>query len=278
MMLGRNDPTMKIDGDLVIRATRTPEGPGTERISCTAGVVEVEAWGHGAGWLLENAPRLLGSNDPVEGFAPSHPVVRGFHRGMPGLRLGRSDAVFEALVPTILSQKVTGLEAARSYRALVLRFSEPAPGPGSLRLPPDPSVLRDIPYHSLHPLGIERKRAEVIRRTAAYAARMEQATSMESSDARHRITALPGIGAWTAAIVMRTALGDADAVETGDFHLPNTIAWHLAGEARADDERMLELLEPFRGQRGRVIRLVESGGGAAPKRGPRLAPMDHSRR
>jgi len=42
----------------------------------------------------------------------------------------------------------------------------------------------------------------------------------------------------------------------GDLHLPHVVSWALAGERRGTDERMLELLEPYRGQRGRVVRLL----------------------
>jgi 3-methyladenine DNA glycosylase/8-oxoguanine DNA glycosylase len=89
--------------------------------------------------------------------------------------------------------------------------------------------------------------------------------------ARQRLTAYPGVGPWTAAEVTSRAMGDADAVSIGDFHLPNVVAWLLAGEARADDARMLALLEPWRGQRGRVIRLLEASGVGPPRFGPRLA-------
>ena len=61
-----------------------------------------------------------------------------------------------------------------------------------------------------------------------------------------------------------------DAVSVGDYHLPNVVAWALASEARADDARMLELLEPYRGQRGRVIRLLEASGIGAPRFGPKM--------
>jgi 3-methyladenine DNA glycosylase/8-oxoguanine DNA glycosylase len=67
----------------------------------------------------------------------------------------------------------------------------------------------------------------------------------------------------------RLALGDPDAVSVGDFHLPNLVAWALAGEPRGDDARLLELLEPYRGQRGRVQVLLEAGGVRAPAFGPR---------
>ena len=86
-----------------------------------------------------------------------------------------------------------------------------------------------------------------------------------------RLRTVHGVGPWTAAETVSVALGDADAVSVGDFHIPNLVAWALAGEPRGTDERMLELLEPYRGQRGRVIRLLEASGISAPRFGPRLA-------
>ena len=88
-----------------------------------------------------------------------------------------------------------------------------------------------------------------------------------------RLRAIPGIGPWTAAEVGMRAFGDPDAVSVGDFHLPNMVAWALAGEPRGTDERMLELLEPYRGQRGRVLRLLELSGVGPPRRAPRLSPQ-----
>jgi 3-methyladenine DNA glycosylase/8-oxoguanine DNA glycosylase len=85
---------------------------------------------------------------------------------------------------------------------------------------------------------------------------------------------VPGIGPWTIAEVGRVAYGDPDAVSVGDYHLPNLVAWALAGEPRADDARMLELLEPYRGQRGRVQRLLEASGIRIPRYGPRMTPRD----
>ena len=144
------------------------------------------------------------------------------------------------------------------------------PDPATCYLPPAPATLAGLPYHAFHPFGVERRRAEVIRRAAARAAWLDAAGS--AAEATARLRSLPGIGTWTAAEVVRCAFGDPDAVSVGDFHIPNTVAWALAGEPRADDARMLELLEPYRGQRGRVQRLLEVGGIVAPRYGPRLAP------
>jgi 3-methyladenine DNA glycosylase/8-oxoguanine DNA glycosylase len=233
----------------------------------------MRAWGPGAGWALDAFPALVGQEDDDSGFSPRDTVVADLCRRLRGLRMCRTSAVVEALVPSIIEQKVIGMEARMSYGRLVRALGEPAPGPNPLRLmvPPSPEVLARTPAHVFHRFGLERKRADTVRLAASYAHRIEEEPTVE------RLTALPGIGRWTASEVALVALGDPDSVSVGDYHLPNLVAYSLAGEARADDARMLELLEPYRGHRGRVIRLLEAGGRMAPRRGPRLPlnPIAH---
>jgi 3-methyladenine DNA glycosylase/8-oxoguanine DNA glycosylase len=269
---GPGDPMMQVAGSEAIRATRTPDGPATIRVVVSGTRVHAEAWGPGADRALDGLPALVGLDDDRAGFEPGcHPLVAELDRRHRGVRLGRSGAVLEALIPAILEQKVTGREAWRGLRGIVRRWGEPAPGPFGLRLLPAPEVLAAVPYHELHPLGIERRRADLVRRVADRAVWFEEIIAMPRREAYLRLTALPGIGPWTAAEVALRALGDPDAVSIGDFHLPNVVAFALAGEARADDRRMLELLEPWRGQRARVIRLLEIGGVRPPAFGPRFA-------
>ena len=268
---GRGDRTIRLSAGEAWLAFRTVDGPATLRIDMEGERrIGLEAWGPGAAWALSSAASLIGEEDSPEAFVAHHPVIRRLQRANAGLRLPRSGRVFHALVPSILEQKVTGTEAFRSYGALLRRYGERAPGPGDLLLPPTPDRLAGLPYHAFHPLGIERRRADVIRRAAARAAWLEGST--DAADATRRLVSLPGVGAWTAAEVVRSAFGAPDAVSVGDFHVPNMVAWALAGEPRADDARMLELLEPYRGQRGRVQRLLEVGRVFAPRYGPRMAP------
>lgn len=266
---GGADPTIRCEPDGVWRATRTPDGPAAEHLMTEPSAVRAEAWGPGAAWALERAPALIGCLDDPDAFEAHHPLLRELHRRFPGLRLGRSNAVVEALVPSILGQKVPDAEAHRSYTRLVCALGEPAPGPAGLLLPPAPEALAALPYHAYHPLDVERRRAETIRAACSRANRMEEAASMPPADAERRLRSIPGIGVWTAAEVRRIALGDPDAVSVGDYHLPNLVSWALAGEPRGDDERMLELLEPYLGQRGRVQRLLEVSGLRPPRYGPR---------
>jgi hypothetical protein len=269
---GRLDPTMRFEPGGVWRATRTPAGPATThvRVSTAEGTATMRAWGPGAEWALDAFPALIGAGDDEAGFDPGAGVIGDLHHRLRGLRIGRTGAVIEALVPSTLEQKVIGLEARRSYARLVRVLGEPAPGPGDLFVPPPAKVLAKTPSWVFHRANVERKRADTIRRACSYAGRLEETVAMSPADARRRLTALPGIGAWTAAEVAMVALGDADAVSVGDYHLPNIVSWALAGEPRGDDARMLELLEPWRGHRGRVLRLLGMGAGGAPRYGPRL--------
>jgi 3-methyladenine DNA glycosylase/8-oxoguanine DNA glycosylase len=272
MARGRGDPTMAFRPDGIWRATRSDQGPATMRFSAAGADITVQAWGPGAARVLDAAPDLLGAGDDDGAFVAHHPVTHEAYRRFPGLRIAKSRAVLEALVPSILEQKVTGRSARRSWARLVRRYSEPAPGPVSRRLwlPPDPARLARLPAYAFHPLDVERKRADTIRTACANAASLEAAPDLSAVDARRLLTALPGVGAWTYAAVALVALGDPDAVPVGDYHLKNVVSWNLAGRPRGTDDEMLELLEPYRGQRGRAIRLIVLGGTAPPKYGPRL--------
>jgi hypothetical protein len=228
---GRGDPTLRLSSVAAARATRTPDGPATLLAEVRGTRVEAEAWGPGAEQVLDGLPALLGLDDDPTGFDPSlHPVVAGLVRRLSRLRLGRTGAVMEALVPAILEQRVTGSEAASAFRTLIRRYGEPAPGPVAasqrLRLHPAPDALAALPYYVFHPLGVEQRRAEIVRRVARDARCLEALNELPGSRAEvgaaaARLRAYPGIGPWTAA-ESRSALGDPDAVSVGD-HLPNVV-------------------------------------------------------
>jgi len=252
------------------RGLLTPAGPASTHYFYEGADVKVHAWGPGAEWAIENAPDALGITDDPASFAPPDRLMRRLHLWRSGLRMCRSNAVMQTLVPTIIEQKVTTVEAHRAYRALCYRYGQPAPGPVRVFVPPSAQVLASLAYEAFHPFGIEARRADFIRTACSYAKRLEETAVMPREAARKRLRALPGIGAWTVAEVERLALGDADAVRPNDFHLPHTVAWVLAGERRADDERMMELLEPYRGHRARAALLIELSGNVPPRRAPRM--------
>nr|WP_246277808.1 DNA-3-methyladenine glycosylase 2 family protein [Phytohabitans rumicis] len=270
--MGRHDPCARFVEGVFWYASRTPDGPGTLALSRDGAALTATAYGPGASWLIDRAGAIAGLDDDVTGFpalAAAHPVVAQLARAHRGVRLPATGQVFPRLLRAIFEQKVTGKEAYRAYAATARHFGEPAPGPVErLLLPPPAEAVAATPYWVFHPFGVEQRRADTLRRAAAVAARLEACA--DSQEATRRLTAIAGIGPWTAAEVVRTVYGDADAVSVGDYHIPNTVAWALAGEARGDDARMLTLLEPFSGHRGRVCVLLEAAGIAAPRFGPRM--------
>jgi len=269
----RGDPCARFEGGEFWLAARTPDGPGTLRLGCVGGELTATAYGPGAAWLAEHADAIAGLRDDLGGFtemAARHPLVARLARTFAGVRMPATGLMFHRLLRAVLEQKVSGKEAHHSYRRVVRHFGEPAPGPAGLTLPPDPAAVAATPYWVFHPFGVEQRRTQALLRAAVAAERLERCA--DTAEATRRLTALPGIGPWTAAEVMVRAAGDPDAVSVGDFHLRNLVAFTLAGEIRGTDERMLELLEPWRGQRARVIRLLETSGLRPPAFGPRYAP------
>jgi 3-methyladenine DNA glycosylase/8-oxoguanine DNA glycosylase len=247
--------------------------------------VSARAWGDGAEWVLDHLPHLLGEHDDLEGFEPRHPVVAEAHRRYGHFRVGRSDAVFEALAPACLEQVVTGKEAFRAWRLLVREFGEPAPGPArevgsaayGMFVAPPPEVWARVPSWRFLAAGVEQRRSRTLVRTAQRAAALERTLLGAHAAADLALRSFPGVGPWTSAEVRQRAHGDADAWSIGDYHVGKNISFALTGEP-LDDEACTELLEPYRGHRFRVQTLLSMMGGAArrPRHGPRMTLPTHT--
>ena len=318
---GRGDPTFRTDETGAIwRTSLTPDGPATIRVlPARASVAEdqppraaedapgattcvrARAWGPGARWLLDALPGALGLYDDISGFtalvADAHPVIKDAARRHPGLRIGRSGRLMEALVPAILEQKVVVLEAHRAWRILLAKYGTPPPGPAprGMRVFPPPSTWRRIPSWDWHRAGVEGVRAETIIRAACVADSLERLLTLTHDEADRKLRTISGIGVWTSAEARQRAAGDPDAVSVGDYHLKNVVGWALAGKHRSSDEEMLALLEPFKGHRHRATRLIglsrgngtsaapagsatgraRYGTGGPPRRGPRMSVRDY---
>ncbi|UJP09029.1 DNA-3-methyladenine glycosylase 2 family protein [Microbacterium sp. KUDC0406] len=279
---GAGDPTITVDGHVVWIGLRTDAGLATLALRAAHGEVHASAWGPGAAEALDAVPRLCGADDDSSGFdASQHPLVEAAAQRHPGMRLTRTDRVFEALAGSIIEQKVTGMQAFGAWRQLVSRFGERAPGPTprAMFVPPSAQGWRRIPSWAWQRAAVQPQQSRALVRAAQRGDRIEQAVHRaEDGAARERVlTSLPGVGPWTSAETRQRALGDPDAVSVGDYHLAHEIGFALTG-SRTDDDGMLELLSPWTGQRHRTVRLILASGVAEPRRGPRLAPEDHRRR
>ncbi|MFD3731106.1 DNA-3-methyladenine glycosylase family protein [Streptomyces sp. NPDC058632] len=277
---GSGDPTFRTlpDGS-VWRTSLTPAGPGTLRVTRHGDEVRGEAWGPGAGWFLDRLPDLLGAADDPAAFVPRHKLLALTRHRRPGLRLARTGLVLESLIPSVLEQKVTTGEAYRAWRLLVRKYGEPAPGPVPERMAvlPSPRTWALIPSWEWHRAGVDAKRASTVLRAVRVAARLEEAAGMAPAAARARLELVPGIGPWTSAETVQRSHGAPDEVTTGDLHLPGIVGWALAGNRDADDAAMLELLEPYAGQRHRAARLILLSGRTPARRAPKMPRWDIGR-
>jgi 3-methyladenine DNA glycosylase/8-oxoguanine DNA glycosylase len=276
---GHGDPTYVHDPDGTIwRGIRTPEGVSTLRLAVVAGGdIQATAWGPGAGWVLESVPAMLGDLDDASGFVAHHPQVAEAARRFSGWRVPRTGLVLESLIPAVIAQKVTGHEASTSYRTLVHRYGERAPGEGAARglwIAPSARGWALIPSWEWLRAGVDGARSAAAIRAARAAGRLEQCPDLTRDEAEKRLRAIPGIGVWTAAEVRHTALGDPDAVSFGDYHVAKDIGWALTGR-EVDDEGLAELLEPYAGHRYRVQGLLKLAGSGRPRHAPRRSAPTH---
>jgi 3-methyladenine DNA glycosylase/8-oxoguanine DNA glycosylase len=276
---GSGDPSFRVVAGRVWRGVRTPQGAATLCLTPGRAEVHAAAWGPGAEWVVASVPEMLGAGDDWSGLDVSaNAFLAAARHRSPGLRLTRNDLVVQMLVPAVLEQKVTSREAWRAWRELVRRHGEPAPGPApeGLVVPPDAATWRRVPSWEWHRAGVGPQRSATVMRVCAVADSLERTLSLGrgGAEVERRLRSVAGVGVWTAAETMQRSHGDPDSPSVGDYHLPALVGWALVGQP-VDDDGMLELLEPWRGHRERVMRLITASGFSKPKFGPRMTIQDH---
>ena len=280
---GPGDPTTRREGHLLWRTSRMPSGAVTYVLEQpTPRSVVARAWGAGGEELLESLPRLVGAEDDPSGFVASHPVLADAWRRFPGLRVPHTGRVLEASIAAIIEQKVVGLDAFAAWRRLLLTFGEPPPGPApsGMRVFPTAEQWTAVPSWEWHLAGVDPRRArtaQAVARVGPQLERLAESDPLDRTAVYRGLRSISGVGVWTAAEVGSRALGDADAVPFGDFHVAKDVGSALLGR-RIDDQELAELLAPWSGHRFRVVRLVQLSPLARPeRRGPRMPRVDHRR-
>jgi 3-methyladenine DNA glycosylase/8-oxoguanine DNA glycosylase len=301
LLRGNSDPSFSVQGSVIWNAVATPDGPATLRFSAVGGTagtghdagrpvparVDIQGWGPGAGHAVRAAPRLLGADDDWSGFdepgfhATLPRMVREARRRSMALRLPASGRMVDQLVPIILEQKVTVIEARRGYRYLVTKFGTPAPPagastPAGLLVPPTAAGWLGIPSWEWHRAGVGPQRSATVMRALRSAVALERLAALPAVEAGAKLQTIPGIGIWTAAEVVQRTHGCPDSIAVGDYHLAAYVGAALTGR-RTDDAGMIELLAPWSGHRQRVVRMIQSTGFRKPTFGPRMTIQDHRR-
>jgi len=270
---GSGDPAYRRSGTTTWIAGLGPEGPVTIRLRSRTDRVLATFWGSAAEWAADHLADLLGGGDDPRGFIPQHPLIaRQWRRYRQTLRVPRTLLTWQTALATVLEQRVTGAQAWSAWRALLTEYGTAAPGPEPLRVPPSPQVVLSIPSWDWRRYGVDTQRAVTVREIARRTHVLVKAQALPPAAARDLLTGIPGVGPWTAAQISARALGDADSVSVGDYHLARNVTFALTGRTDGTDEDMLALLAPYAGHRHRAVRLIEIASVAPPRKGPRMRP------
>jgi 3-methyladenine DNA glycosylase/8-oxoguanine DNA glycosylase len=257
-LLGPYDPTADLSDGCFRKAFFYRGEPAAVEVCRAAEGVEVCAYGRDSEALLEETVRGFDQDDRYSAFATEDTGVLRLHRSLPGLRLLRVPWLYDMTCSAILQQRIRTVDAMRDWRRIAKRYG--SPGPLNLYAFPPAEVLARVPAFALEGMGIDAKRVRALLNFARESRLVRLKPEMGFAEMRQYLLRVPGIGPWTTETVMGYGAGDADAAIPGDLHLPRVVCYALAGEFRGSDERMMELLEPFRGHRFRIIRLLYASG------------------
>jgi AraC family transcriptional regulator of adaptative response / DNA-3-methyladenine glycosylase II len=136
-----------------------------------------------------------------------------------GIRMPGAWDPFELAVRAVRGQQVSVKAATTLAGRVALAFGSPFEDAGGLsRLFPDAERLVEAPVEDL---GVMPARARTIRSLsqAVVEGRVTLDGSVDRAAAVAALRGVPGIGPWTASYIAMRALGDADALPTGDLVL-----------------------------------------------------------
>lgn len=240
-----------------LRFERESDGAG-------ARALRVTALGEAAEEMLAEALVCLAQEDDYDRFPTADAGIARLHRSLPGLRLLRVPWLWDIACSIVLQQRIRTVDAMRAWNRMVAQAG--ADAPLGLRAFPDAAAVEAIAGFALREMEIDAQRADTLRRLAREWRFLPLRAEMSFVEMRERLMRIPGIGPWTVESILGYGAGDCDAAIPGDLHLPHLVCYALAGETRGSDERMMELLEPFRGHRFRVIRLLYASRLVVPRR------------
>ena len=257
-LLGPYDPTAELSDDCFRKAFFYRGETAAIEICKADDSLRVCAFGPHAEELLDETVDGLAQDDRYFDFSTEDRGIQRLHFLFPGLRLLRVPWLYDMTCSAILQQRIRTVDAMRDWRRITQRWGSPAPL--GLRAFPPAEALAAVPRFELERIGIDAKRARALLLFAKEQRFVWLKPGMNFATLRELLLRIPGIGPWTTETVLGYGAGDPDAAIPGDLHLPRVVCYALAGEFDGTDERMMELLEPFRGHRFRIIRLLYAAG------------------
>ena len=138
-----------------------------------------------------------------------------------GLKPPRFPTLFETFVNTVVFQQISLAAAVAIVGRLVDRFGRPFEIEGERYFGfPEPAVIAAASVEELRTVGLMARKAEVLRHFAglvlAGALSFDTLRPLSSEEAIRVLTELPGVGRWTAEVLLLRGLGRLDVFPSGD--------------------------------------------------------------
>jgi len=192
--------------------------------------------------------------------------------GRPPLR--RRPDGFAGLAATVVSQQLSTASAAAIWARLAAAFD-----------PLGPAAIIKARTSKLARIGLSRPKIKALKEIARAVTRgdlvPDSLADLAADDAHAALTAVHGIGPWTADIYLLSCLGHADAWPAGDLALQEAARLAFRLKARPSAKEMVPLAEPWRPLRAVAARILwtyyravkgSDGAPVVPKRSPNALP------
>ena len=246
---------LDLDGTLVLASVRpvgTIESPELAVELRGEGLTSDQASQASAqvAWLLGAQQDLAPFYSMAEKDSTMLAIAQRFH----GLHLPHTASVFEALVLAILGQQIA-TNVARIIRTLLIETYGPSQTfEGDVYYSfPRPQDLGVVSVDELRGKKLSQRKAEYVRGIAQAA--LEDPTGFEGlhqltdQEVVQSMTALQGVGNWTAQWLLIRALGREDALPLGDLALRRSVSRFYFQDVQLDDQQVEQFSRrwsPFR--------------------------------
>jgi DNA-3-methyladenine glycosylase II len=188
---------------------------------------------------LEEAVRALVKQDP------RLQVILDI-AGMPSLR--RREPGFVGLAHIVCGQQLSTASAAAIWGRVTAAFD-----------PLHHEAVRRARTDRLGRLGLSAAKIKTLkniaRELAAERLNLDVLAEEDADAAHHTLTALPGIGPWTADVYLLFCLGHGDAWPAGDLAVQEAVKIGLGLKTRPTERQMAPIAEPWRPLRGAAAHL-----------------------
>ena len=180
------------------------------------------------------------------------PLLAALVKAHPGLRVPGAWDGFELAARAILGQQVSVKAATTLMGRLVKRYGEEmegAGGEGRYKFP----IAERLSRARSNDLGMPSQRAASIRKLAhaVHRGHLKLSAFMNLEEAIQKLTAIPGIGKWTAHYIAMRALGEPDAFPSTDLGLRHALEGKLA--TPFSEEKLLAVAERWRPWRAYAV-------------------------